>query len=270
MNLPDVPLSEAPLAFLDVETTGLSPRDGDRVCEIAVVRCCGAEELGRFGSLVNPGRPISPGASAVNGISDDMVTRSPSFADIADDLSDIVQNAILVCHNAPFDVKFLSAEFGLSGRAPWSGIVLDTLALARRRYYFPSNRLEYIARSLGIGALGAHRALADVLITKQVFDRFAADMENDGFRLVKDWLRLQGQLNLEPGYASSSCHPLIEEAMENRGKVRITYFSTTGGHTERIIEPILVDGGYLVAYCHLRGGERTFRLDRIFAVHTVD
>ena len=61
-NLLDVPLSEVPLVYFDVETTGLKPVFGDRICEVAALRCRGTEELGAYHSLVDPQRPISPGA----------------------------------------------------------------------------------------------------------------------------------------------------------------------------------------------------------------
>ena len=66
-----------PLAFVDVETTGLSPRYGDRVCEIAVLRMVGDEAADAMQQLVDPQRPISSGAQAVNGITPDMLHGAP-------------------------------------------------------------------------------------------------------------------------------------------------------------------------------------------------
>ncbi len=63
-------LDSRTLAFLDVETTGLSAWFGDRICEIAILRCRGEEILDSFDTLVNPARPISPGAARVNGLTD--------------------------------------------------------------------------------------------------------------------------------------------------------------------------------------------------------
>src|SRR6266540_7229589 len=77
-------LSSARFAYLDVETTGLSPWFGDRICEIAVVRCEGDKVLDTFDSLLNPERPISPGAARVNGLKDSQVRGAPRFMDVAE------------------------------------------------------------------------------------------------------------------------------------------------------------------------------------------
>jgi len=76
-------LDSRTLAFLDVETTGLSSWFGDRICEIAILRCQGMEILDCFDTLVNPIRPISPGAARVNGLMDADLTGAPTFAEIA-------------------------------------------------------------------------------------------------------------------------------------------------------------------------------------------
>lgn len=191
-NLPPV-LERVTLAYLDVETTGLSAQGGDRVCEIAVVRTRGGEVLDRLDTLVCPGRPIPPGASAVNGITDSMVASMPRFPDIALRLISMLEGAVIVAHNARFDMGFLAREFSmiplLQPRVP----VLDTLGIARKHFRFAQNGLEAIAAVYGISTEGNHRALADVLITKGVLERFAIELEGRGMRLesVDDLLALQ-------------------------------------------------------------------------------
>src|SRR5512144_2878005 len=99
-------------AYLDVETTGLSTWFGDRICEIAVLRCEGDNILGSFDSLVNPDRPISPGAARVNGLSDSDLLGAPRFAEVAERVLALIQDAVIVCHNVPFDLGFVSNELG--------------------------------------------------------------------------------------------------------------------------------------------------------------
>ena len=77
---PTAPIDELSFTFVDVETTGLDSATGDRVCEIALLRVCGDQEIGRFESLVHPQRPMTPGAMAVNGITDAMLVDAPPFA----------------------------------------------------------------------------------------------------------------------------------------------------------------------------------------------
>ena len=191
-SLTSLTLHEAPLAFLDVETTGLRPDRGDRVVEIAVVRALGPTELTRFVSLVNPQRRLNPEATRINRITPSMVADAPTFADLIDQIHPLLQDVILVCHNAPFDLGFLEAEHRRAGEPVWDGVVLDTLAFARRQYWFRRNNLTAIAGQLGIRTQGAHRALADALTTQAIFRRFAGRLGRQGRPLVSDWLRMQG------------------------------------------------------------------------------
>ena len=136
------PLGEVPFAFLDTETTGLSPRTGGRVCEVAVVCVVGGREVSRFSSLINPETPISYGAMMVHGISDEMVEQEPTFAELADELHSQLDGKVLVAHNAQFDVGFLQAEFTRLERVMPVVPVVCTLRLARRHFKFPSNKLQ--------------------------------------------------------------------------------------------------------------------------------
>ena len=121
-HLTSLPLHEAPLAFLDVETTGLRPDLGDRVVEIAIVRVEGPTEITRFVSLVNPQRRLSAGAMQINGITPDMVANAPTFPDLLEPLLPLITDVVLVCHNAPFDLGFLEAELRRAGALVWDGI----------------------------------------------------------------------------------------------------------------------------------------------------
>jgi DNA polymerase-3 subunit epsilon len=192
MDLSRLPLHEAPLAFLDVETTGLRPDLGDRVVEIAVVRAQGPTETDRFVSLVNPQRRLNPEATRVNHITPSMVADAPVFSDLLDRLLPLIRDVVVVCHNAPFDMSFLEAELCRAGAPAWDGVVLDTLAFARRQYWFQRNSLTAIARQLGIRIPDAHRALADVLTTQAIFRQFAHRLRQQQRPLVSDWLRMQG------------------------------------------------------------------------------
>ncbi len=151
---------EIPFIAADLETTGLSAAAGHRVCEIAFLRFLHGSVIDSFVSLVNPLRPIDPGARAVNGISDEMVACAPPFADLFPRILEFLGDDPLVFHNAPFDLSFLRAEARLAG-GEWPGNrVVDTLPMARRSGRFRSCSLPAICRDLGIGSV-FHRAEAD-------------------------------------------------------------------------------------------------------------
>jgi len=268
--------SEVPFAFLDVETTGLDPSQGDRVCEIAVLKTVNGSVVGEFTTLVNPGRSIPQSAVSVHGITDTMVRRSPFFRDIAKDLLTAIKDSVIVAHNAKFDLGFLNVELGNLRIALPGNKVIDTLGIARRYYTFPSNSLGQIARHIGLPAESGHRALADVMTTRDVFQYFLTDLGRRGIRLkrLKDVMKLQGK-SVELESPKELVLPVeIEQALRAKGKLRIKYLSAYNEETTtRVIEPydisVTKESTYIHAFCHLRKERCTFRLDRILEFKTV-
>lgn len=166
------PLAEIPYVAADVETTGLDAGYGHRICEIALLRFLRGTVLDSFVSLVNPLRPISPGASLVNGITDAMVADAPAFADLFPEVVAFIGDDALVFHNAPFDLSFLREEARLAG-GTWPGNpVIDTLALARRSRMFRDHSLSALCGTLGIGTR-FHRAEGDAYATGKLLLRLA-------------------------------------------------------------------------------------------------
>lgn len=184
-------LNDVVFSFLDVETTGLSPMEGHRVCEVAVLRTKGGRILDHYSSLLHPGRPIPPEAGRINGISDEMVAFSPAFADIAAKLRQKLEQTAVVCHNAPFDVAFLEAEFGKANLSFPAVPVLDTLTLARKHFKFERNSLGAISKVLGVETQGWHRASNDVFMLKLIFDKFLEEFSRNGIRTLSELLIIQ-------------------------------------------------------------------------------
>jgi DNA polymerase-3 subunit epsilon len=266
----DVRLDEVTFSVLDVETTGLAPQFGDRVCEVALLRFRGDRELDQFHTLVNPQRPISPGAFAVNGIRDQDLADAPVFAEIAPGLLDLLEGSTLVAHNAPFDLAFLALEFQICGLPLTVDAIVDTLALARRCYRFPSNGLQNVAGFLGVHTTGQHRALPDVVTTKMVLECFLADLRQKGIVSLAGLLAAQGGPIGSPRREATPLPPVVEEALGSGRRLLLRYVSADGEETQRVVTPLRVAAHagylYLVAMCHLRREERTFRLDRIVEI----
>ena len=165
---------------LDLETTGIQPKT-DAVIEIGAVRFHGNRTVGTFCTLINPGRPIPPEASAVNGITDDMVAGSPSIETVLAELADFCGDLPLVAHNAPFDFKFLLAAVEKHrARAP-KGVVLDSCALAR--IIFPgmfNYKLGTLVRHFGFPSGTFHRAEEDGVYCGLLFARIVEALEKAG------------------------------------------------------------------------------------------
>jgi DNA polymerase-3 subunit epsilon len=265
---PERLLRDTPLAIFDVETTGLSPAYGHRVCEVACLRVVNGVEEGRFESLVDPGRSITPGAFRVNRISADMLVGAPEFAAVAESLLALLEGAVLVAHNAAFDLGFLAAELEIARLPPPQGPAVDTLALARRIYHFSRNGLQAVASALGVEAVDAHRAMGDVWTTWQVLENMLEELDvRWGVTTLAGLLALQGGPIPYPHAQALPLPPAIAEALENRGQVLMRYVDGKGQESERVVSPLRVQERhgylYLLAHCYRADALRTFRLDRV-------
>src|ERR1051326_3455949 len=171
MNL----LDDTDFLVVDVETTGLYADSGDRVCEIGAVKLRGGAVVDPLTSLIDPRRPVSPGAYSVNRISPEMLADAPVFEGIAERLWSMMEDATVVAYNARFDLSFLVSEFRLIGYPPIKNPVIDALAMARQIIpgigKYPQ---ENVARVLGIPFPVKHRALEDAMVTAHIFTMFTS------------------------------------------------------------------------------------------------
>ncbi|MFA5286850.1 MAG: 3'-5' exonuclease [Candidatus Omnitrophota bacterium] len=166
-------IDEIEFTIFDTETTGLDPKSGDRIIELAAVRFKGENRIAEFQSLVNSGYPVSLGAFSVNKISVDMLVAAPKPQEAIPKFLDFVQGSCLCCYNADFDLGFLNNELKILGLVQIRDIpVVDVLKIARmvlpglERY-----ALWFVAENLGIKVKQEHRALSDVELTLGVFYR---------------------------------------------------------------------------------------------------
>jgi len=164
---------------LDTETTGWSPKKGDRVIEIAAARFDPAtgELREKFHHYVNPGFPIEEQATAVHGITNEMLADKPPFAAVAEDLANFVRGARVVIHNAPFDVGFLNAEFEQANKESFESLPEKVICSRRiARFVMPPQQpanLNALCDAFGIdrSVRTLHSALVDVALLAQVYSR---------------------------------------------------------------------------------------------------
>lgn len=272
---PDRLLNKITFALFDVETTGLSPAYGHRVCEVACLRLCDGVELGRFESLVDPGRPVSAGAFAVNRITPQMLVDAPLFETIAPPLLALMEDAALVAHNASFDLGFLAKELQIAGHPPPEGPVVDTLALSRRIYSYASHSLSAVASALEVPVAPSHRAMSDVEATRYVLEQMLWDLDRRwGVTTLGQLVAFQGGPIPYPHPRALPLPPALAEALESQGRVYLRYVNAQGEESERVVRPIHVSERhghlYLSAHCHRAGALRTFRLDRVLELTPED
>lgn len=156
------------IAF-DLETTGTVP-GVDQIVEIGAVLFVNGQVDAVFSTLIDPLRPIPPGASRVNGISDDMVRGKPTIDKILEPLSQFCGNDIMVAHNAPFDSQFLIADYKKIELPTPGGIVLDTLPISRKVFPGLANyKLGTLVQHLKIPTSQFHRAEEDATYCGHLF-----------------------------------------------------------------------------------------------------
>ena len=160
--------------IFDTETTGLDHR-ADRIIELGGIELVNRFPTGRtFHEYINPqGRPIHPEALAVHGISEDKLVGKPIFSEIAERFLEFIDGAMLVAHNAMFDLGFVNAEFErLMHPTVTVDRIVDTLAIAKRKHPMGPNSLDALCRRYRIdntrrtkhGALLDSELLAEVYI----------------------------------------------------------------------------------------------------------
>jgi DNA polymerase-3 subunit epsilon len=160
---------------LDTETTGLDPRQGHRIIEVACIEMINRRLTGRhLHKYVNPEREIDEGAQAVHGITLEFLADKPKFADIADKLLEFISGAELIIHNAPFDLGFLNAELNRLDRVPVETVcngVTDTLKMAKELHPGKRNNLNALCDRYEIdnSSRTLHGALLDTELLADVF-----------------------------------------------------------------------------------------------------
>lgn len=160
---------DSDFVIVDVETSGLDPAQGSRVIEIAAIRVTQAgNQVGHMSSLINPGDGKT-GADWIHGITPKMILDAPTFSEVFDEFAALLDNAIFVAHHAKFDESFVAAEAKHAGLNLVVMPGLCTYWLARARVTETQNlKLGTLADHFGITQLGAHSALDDAHVVRQM------------------------------------------------------------------------------------------------------
>ncbi|KAB8138458.1 hypothetical protein F9U64_04730 [Gracilibacillus oryzae] len=153
-------------AVIDVETTGHAPTKDDRIIEIGIVVVQNGEFIKEYNQLINPLKKIPPFISHLTSIHDEDVEDQPLFEEVADEILEILHDAIIVAHNITFDLNFVNAELERVGKSKLQPEVIDTVELARILFpKAPGYKLNELANFLYITHDQPHRAISDALVT---------------------------------------------------------------------------------------------------------
>jgi DNA polymerase-3 subunit epsilon len=251
LSLPDLdganekPLRETTFVVVDLETTGgrMTGRDGepaDAITEIGAVKVRGGVVLGEFATLVDPQRSIPPQIVALTGITTAMVCDAPRIATVLPMFLEFAHGAVLVAHNARFDLGFLRAAAAQCGLRWGRPQTLCTVQLARRvlsREEAPSVRLAALAKLFTVASKPTHRALDDARATVEVLHALIERVGNQG---VHSYAELRSYLPNVP--AAQRRKRVLAEGLPRRPGIylfhgpadEVLYVGTAGNLRRRV------------------------------------
>jgi DNA polymerase III subunit epsilon len=184
---------DAPVAFVDVETTGCAP-GRHRVIDVAVIGARGGEIEFEWQSLVNPGGRVSAGITALTGIDNDMLVDAPPFEEIAAELRAKLAGRVFVAHNVRFDYGFIRREFAFLGD-DWRAPHLCTVRLSRALYpEMAHHNLDAVIERHGFTIQQRHRAMPDARVLLEFWRRLRADWPADELQRALDTSSLRATL----------------------------------------------------------------------------
>jgi DNA polymerase III epsilon subunit family exonuclease len=158
-----------PFVVLDTETTGLNPGG---IVEIAAQKFRGANVVSEFHAFVNPGCQIEQGAAFIHGITNEIIQEKGRKVDeVIMEFLNFCGSSTLIGHNIEFDLKFINHHLNQLNLGILKNPYVDTLSLVRRNFSLGTqdNQLTTLASHFGISMEGAHRAMKDVDLTRQIF-----------------------------------------------------------------------------------------------------
>jgi len=248
-----------------------------RLVEIGGVRFSIADgTLGSFSELIHPQRTMPPEVIPIHGITDEMVAGADTADKVLTRFGEFCGDAILIAHNAPFDLSFVVSELERFGKPLWQNPILDTVDICRKA--FPgqnSYSLLSLSKSFKLAESQLPRALADADLVRQLFLAGLSYFEKvdslESLRARADIMSFE-ELRPQPVVLSPE-QKLLGDAIASGSRVEIRYARPDSAVTVRVIQPRWLHSRrsttYLTAFCEMAQDERTFRLDRILEMRAV-
>ena len=262
------PIAQLTYVVLDLETTGGNPRH-HRIMEFGAYKVRDLAIVDSMSMLINPGRPIPPFIQQLTGITNQMVEDAPSFSEAAPKLLEFINDAVVVAHHAPFDLKFLSWQLVEAGYQPITNPVLCTCRLARSLIPdgITSRGLDELIRALDLTIEGRHRALPDARAAAELLILFLTELIRRGLDSLDEVIRYQYRPVVEKKPAKPSHRALKDGELSIR-----PFHSDDIAHAFRWFTQPEVFRGYFPSWRELdyervrRELERTSAYGRLFVI----
>ncbi|KGP73036.1 ATP-dependent DNA helicase DinG [Pontibacillus yanchengensis] len=185
----------AKYVVVDLETTGHTPKKGDKIIEIGMVTIEDGVITDQYKSFVNPEQPIPTFITQLTGIADDDVVDAPLFNELIDDILTRCEGAYFVAHHVQFDLGFLNYALEEANRSALSVPVLDTVELARIFMpQAPGFKLSQLSEFFEVQHDDPHRALADAYVTAEILLKLLAKAKQLPYEVLHQLSLIQGRL----------------------------------------------------------------------------
>jgi DNA polymerase III epsilon subunit family exonuclease len=262
-------IKEAEFVVFDVETTGLKPEQGDKICEIGAVKVKGSKVVSSFTTLVNPQRPMPIGASSIHGITEKDLEGAPLFSDAVNQFLEFIDGLTMFAYNISFDLGFVNPQLRSLGHEPIPNPCIDILAICKKLLgSLPRFTLSYVSRFFDIPQESNHRALQDSAVAAQVILRLMPLLEEKGILTLDNLYSIFGSDRNLIFKINNVKISIIRQALADEARLKIKYYSLYKNElTEREVLPIKIESAkdriFLVGKCFLRDEERNFNIDGI-------
>ncbi|WP_068672023.1 ATP-dependent DNA helicase DinG [Oceanobacillus sp. Castelsardo] len=207
---------------IDLETTGHSPINSDKIIEAGIVVIENDQIIETKSSFFNPNKSIPPFITNLTGINDEDVKDAPYFHDKADEIISLFKDSYLVAHNVPFDLGFLNAELKNSGNCVLTNPIIDTVELSRILFpQSPSYKLSQLAEFLDIHHDDPHRALSDAYVTAKILLRLKEKLFSLPYETLDTLFKLETMFKSDLGMLLSSRLKELEFSLEESSSVEV-------------------------------------------------
>jgi len=190
-SLGAMPLRSLTYVPFDLETTGLDPTGGDEMIQLGAIRVvnCKLQHNETMDQLIDPQRDLPAIASEITGITEEMLIGQPKFGDVLPEFKQFAEHAVLVAHNAAFDMRFLQLK-EIETHCRFDNPVLDTLLLSTVVHPNQSDHtLDGIAGRMNIPVVGRHTALGDAIVTAEILIRLIPLLEARGIKTLGEAIK---------------------------------------------------------------------------------
>ncbi|MCM8819183.1 MAG: 3'-5' exonuclease [Candidatus Omnitrophica bacterium] len=264
-------IEEFDLIFLDVETTGLNPKEADKICEVAALKVKKRQIIDTFYSLINPQKNMPYGAYIIHKISNEQLVNAPTFEKIAKSFVDFIKDGIICAYNADFDLSFINYQLKKASFSEIDFPVIDILEMAKTIVKLSSYKLENVANFFNISFSRLHRSLDDAKVSEQIFFKLVDNLKEKNLNQLGQYISIFGASSFYKERRKQKID-VLREVILKKINLAIEFFSCNQSLEKRVIKPISLIEENKKLYLWYEDNEKNTKhinVDCILKIHLV-